>query len=205
MSWLSVASSLSRGGEVLCCRWAVLVQWIEVSLALQACRAVHPREVPGRFPPSASTNPLPEPLVLWAAPSPLRTSTTCIVGLNWTRLEWTGFFRPHDHRSRTRRQLDHPDSQPSSTHRSDGPRQQSPESLRQRSSTQCLRGRVARIVHHMPNLHSLVERWPGGDDGAIAAVSICLSPELGVQGDGIWTYRAVRGQQAHTGPSGQLG
>ncbi|KAL2288481.1 hypothetical protein FJTKL_03858 [Diaporthe vaccinii] len=43
----------------------------------------------------------------------------------------------------------------------------------------------------MPNLHPLIERWPAGDDGAIAAVSICLSPELGVQGDGR-TYRAVR-------------
>lgn len=43
----------------------------------------------------------------------------------------------------------------------------------------------------MPNLRSLVERWPDGDDGAIAAVSICLSPEFGEQGEGIWTYRAA--------------
>lgn len=114
MSQLSVASSLLRRGEVLCCRWAVPIQWVEVSLAPRNCRKVHPREVPGRFPPSASTNPLPEPLVLWAAPSPLRTSTTCIVRLNRTRLDWTGFFRPHEHRARTRGQLAHPDSQPSS-------------------------------------------------------------------------------------------
>lgn len=59
MSWLSVASSLSRRGEVLCCRWAVLIQWVEVPPAPQTCRTVHLREVPGRFPPSPSTNPCP--------------------------------------------------------------------------------------------------------------------------------------------------
>lgn len=198
---LSVASRQACCGEErsFCCRWAVPIPRVEVSHPPYIGQKIHSRKVPGYVLPRACTK---SP----AGASSLVGRSFSTANFNnvhcWTRLDLTALGLVSSVLTIT--------SSPWSTTclitpirhaAATGPR----VPVATQSCPQCLLERVACIVHqHMPNLRSLVERWSDGDDAAIEAVSICLSPGFGEQGEGIWTYRAASARRHPRSEVGKL-